>query len=430
MRRADALLIALGALLLAVAAARAPSPATANRAQLSAVAQLGEKMFFDSALSASGRQSCASCHDPAHHFGPPNARSVQLGGADGRLPGIRAVPSLAYLDRSPPFGIGPPSLYDTDAIVAVPNSVDAGARPATRPLAGQPAHKKGGQPNDVPQGGLFWDGRADTFQQQAMGPLLSPFEMANRSEAALLAKLRRAPYARDFKALFGEGIFDNPELALDEAGFALARFQVEDPRFHPYSSKYDAYLRGEATLTPAEARGLKLFDDPEKGNCAACHLDTNTPDGRPPAFTDHEYEALAVPRNRAIPANRDPAYHDLGICGPLRDDAYAKQAANCGLFKTPTLRNVATRRVFFHNGVYHSLKQVLRFYADRDARPGAIYPRRADGTVAQFDDVPARYRANVDRIDAPFGRAPGSLPALTEREMDDIIAFLNALTDQ
>jgi cytochrome c peroxidase len=151
--------------------------------------------------------------------------------------------------------------------------------------------------------------------------------------------------------------------------------------------------------------------------------------GQPPVFSDFEYEALAVPRNPAIPANADPDYFDLGICGPARDDAYAHQAANCGLFKTPTLRNVTTRHVFFHNGVYRDLKDVLRFYVQRDTAPGNIYPRGPDGKIEQFNDVPAEYRANIDVIDAPFDRHLGEAPALDDREIDRVIAFLGILTD-
>ena len=143
--------------------------------------------------------------------------------------------------------------------------------------------------------------------------------------------------------------------------FALSRFQAEEPSFHPYDSKYDAYLAGKAELTPAEQRGLKLFDDPEKGNCASCHIDRPSRDGLfRPAFTDYQFEALGAPRNHELPANADPSFHDLGLCGPMRQD-YTTAAAYCGLFKTPTLRNVATRKVFFHNGVFRSLEQVLHF---------------------------------------------------------------------
>src|ERR1700739_4005237 len=64
---------------------------------------LGREFFFDPTLSASGRMACATCHDPQHAFGPPNTLAVQLGGKDGREPGLRAVPSLKYLQADPQF---------------------------------------------------------------------------------------------------------------------------------------------------------------------------------------------------------------------------------------------------------------------------------------------------------------------------------------
>ena len=230
---------------------------------------------------------------------------------------------------------------------------------------------------NVPRGGLDWDGRANTLQLQALGPLLDPNEMDNHSASDVLDRLEHAAYADDIKKLFGANIFNQRELALDEALFALARFQTEDPSFHPYDSKYDAVLAGKAVLSEAEARGLKLFDDPKKGNCSSCHIDRATLDGVfRPAFTDFQFEALGAPRNRDIPANRDPHFYDLGLCGPMRKD-YASAAAYCGLFKTPTLRNTATRKVFFHNGVFHSLEEVMHFYVERETDPAKWYPKLA-----------------------------------------------------
>ena len=218
-------------------------------------------------------------------------------------------------------------------------------------------------------------------------------------------------------------------MTMAEASFAIARFETEDPDFHPFTSKYDAYLRGKAQLTADEAAGLKLFEDPKKGNCSSCHLDQIDPEGRFPAFTDFEYEGLGVPRNPAVPANADPNFYDLGICGPSRDDTYAHQAANCALFKTPTLRNVTTRHVFFHNGVYANLTDVLHFYVERDTNPEKLYPRAADGSVQKLNDVPWQYRGNVDVIDAPFDRHPSQQPALNDEEIRQVIAFLGTLTD-
>lgn len=317
-----------------------------------------------------------------------------FGGPLRNRPGVRAVPSLMYLERQPRFSIGPDDLEAE------------GAAPA--PSAARV----------VPQGGLFWDGRADTLQSQALGPLLNPLEMDGGSVDAVARKLRRAPYAPLFVQLFGGSVFARPQAVVSEALSALARFEYEDPSFHPYTSKFDYWLEGKARLTAAEQRGYRLFDDPHGANCAACHLDRPSADGLPPLFTDHQYEALGVPRNPAIAANRNPAYFDLGLCGPLRADLRAA-ARYCGMFATPTLRNVATRHAFFHNGVYHTLAEVLTFYVNRDRDP----------KLRRYGDLPVAYRANVDTTDTPFGRLPGAGPVLTRVQQKDVIAFLRTLTD-
>lgn len=307
------------------------------------------------------------------------------GGPHLHRQGLRAVPSLEYLERQPPFSIG----ADSDEATAQTGS------------------------HLVPQGGLFWDGRADTLQDQARSPLLSPFEMDGGSVARVASLLRRN-YAANFTQLFGTPVLQHPRLLVQEALFAIGRYQIEDSSFHPYSSKYDAWLEGKARLSPAELRGYRIFDDPKRGNCAACHLDRPTADGLPPLFTDHQYEALGVPRNRALIANQNARYYDLGLCGPMRDDLRA-QTQYCGMFATPTLRNVATRRVFFHNGRYRSLRAALDFYNLRAVDPEKIYPNGSP------DDLPPAYRRNIDRT-APKSR-------LSARDEDDLIAFLKTLTD-
>ena len=93
-----------------------------------------------------------------------------------------------------------------------------------------------------------------------------------------------------------------------------------------------------------------------------------------------------------------------------------------------SLRNVALRHSFFHNGVVHTLREAVEFYATRDTDPARWYPRTADGKVAIFDDLPPAARANVNE-EPPFGRDPGDSPALTPAEIDDIVAFLATLTD-
>jgi cytochrome c peroxidase len=394
-------------------------------APLSAMAQLGQKIFFDASLSSSGAQSCASCHSPDHHYGPPNDGPVMLGGKNLSRQGARAVPSLTYLERQPNFSIGPDKADDDNA----PGLAQMAALGQTAARAKKTAAQGGAAAqNIVPQGGLFWDGRADTLQEQALFPLLDPREMDGGSVEIVAAKLQHASYADYFPGLFGAGIFAKPRLLVSEAMFAVARYQIEEPGFHPYTSKFDFWLEGKARLGESELRGLNLFNDPDKANCAGCHPSMPTRDGLPPLFTDHEYEALGAPRNAELSDNRDGAHFDLGVCGPQRTDL-AAQTQYCGMFKTPGLRNVATRHAFFHNGVFRNLEQVLDFYNFRDTGPDKVFSHAADGTVQKYDDLPPKYHGNVDVSDAPFDRHFGEAPVMTAQDEADIIAFLKTLTD-
>lgn len=361
-----------------------------------ALTALGRALFFDRTLSASGRMSCASCHDPAHAYGPPNALVVQLGGPDGTLPGLRAVPSLKYRQAVPPFA---EHFYDND---------------------GNDADDQG------PTGGLGWDGRSGSSHEFAGNPLLSPFEMANADRGAVVERLKAAPAGQSLRAAFGEHLFDHPDQAWNALVLALEVFQQSPSDFYPYDSKYDHYLRGQARLSDAETRGMLAFNDPARGNCAACHV-SSVKRGAFPQFTDDGLIAIGVPRNPRIPANRANGYVDLGLCGPLRTDLKA-HPEYCGRFRTPSLRNVATRRVFFHNGAFTTLADAVRFYAQRDSNPARFYPRDAAGRVLKYDDLPAAYQGNVN-VEAPFGAKPGDKPSLSEAEVADIVAFLKTLDD-
>ena len=390
---------------------------------LSAMARLGKDIFFDTTLSSSGKIACASCHSPDHAYGPPNDAPVMLGGPNLTSPGMRAVPSLTYLERQPEFSIGPDDT--TNENVDIAKQVEA-SKTAVR--ADKIATQTAQSANIVPQGGLFWDGRAHTLQIQAEGPLLDPREMDGGSLEIIAEKLRNAPYAKKFAALFGERIYKDTKLLAAEALFAVGRYQIEEPSFHPYTSKYDYWLEGKARLSEAELRGLRLFNDPEKANCAGCHTAEPSPDRRPPMFTDTQYEALGAPRNVALVDTKDPNYFDLGVCGPVRKDI-ADQTQFCGMFKTPTLRNTAVRRAFLHNGVFHTLQEVMDFYNFRDTNPEKVYPLAADGKVEKFNDIPVQYHDNVDVSDPPFDRHPGEAPAMTAQDEADIIEFLKTLND-
>ena len=143
---------------------------------------------------------------------------------------------------------------------------------------------------------MFWDGRANTLQMQAAAPVLDPREMDGGSIEKVAEKLRHAPYAKGFTDLFGENIFRNPQMLVSEAMFAVARYEIEEPSFHPYTSKFDYWLEGKARLSDSEMRGYRLFNDPDKANCGGCHISQPSPDGLPPLFTDFQYEALGAPR--------------------------------------------------------------------------------------------------------------------------------------
>jgi cytochrome c peroxidase len=358
-------------------------------ASLSQGAALGEKIFNDASLSASGKQSCASCHDPAHAHGPANDLSVQLGGAKGDVPGFRAAPSLRYMGSTPAFH------FEADG---------------------------------TPVGGFDRDGRAQTLQEQAERPFLAPHEMANTTKGDVVESLKKAAYASEFRAAFGAAILDNPEQAFSRIVFALQQFEREDPRFQPFDSKYDQFLAGKAMLSDAELRGLALFNNPAKGNCLACHPSARGANGSAPLFTDFSYDNLGVPRNMRIAATADPAYFDLGLCGPDRSDLTARRDL-CGAFKVPTLRNVATRKAFFHNGAFTNLTDVVRFYVRRDTNPEEWYPVGPDGVVQKFNDLPSELRKNVNASEGPYNRQPGMAPALTEAEIADLVQFLGTLTD-
>ena len=265
---------------------------------LSPAAQVGQKMFFDKSLSGSGKLACSSCHDPDHAYAPANDLAVQVGGKSMQQFGTRAVPSLRYKEYMPPYA----DLLDNPDGISPPG----------------------------PGGGFTQDGRAATIAEQAKIPLLAPNEMANKDGADVVAKIGKSDYAELFRQAFGAAILADPQAAFQKAGEALQAFQMEDYSFHPYSSKYDLYAANKigGELTAAERRGLAVFSNPSKGNCFACHYSGAGLNGSVAMFTDYSYEAIGVPRNTAIAANRNPRHYDLGICDRPDHPPPTSQAAS------------------------------------------------------------------------------------------------------
>ena len=404
--------LAAGTGLLGLAAALA----YAQSSTLSVQAQVGQKLFFDTNLSASKQMACATCHDPTNHYAQSttNTQPVQRGGPNLTAPGFRAVPTLTYKEYIPP--------YNDNA--TNPDGVSANA----------------------PGGGFTWDGRADTLAQQVSIPLLSPFEMANASQAAVVTVVQNSSYAALFQQAYGADVFNDTSTAFTDIGLALQQYQLEDSSFHPFTSKYDYATTLELSnglpvnLTAAENRGYDVYN--YTGNCFACHYNGPMTGGGGALFTDFTYQALGVPRNPNIPANATkiivPSYYDLGLCTALNPNPvnpYLIQhqvpysASFCGMFKVPTLRNTATRNVYMHNGVFTSLVQVINFYNTRDTNPSAWYPTNSNGILQKYNDLPTAYQANVDDTDVPFGLTPGGTPFMTSQDTADLLCFLETLTD-
>ena len=205
-------------------------------ASLTRLERIGKAAFFDANLSEPQGTSCSSCHDPAQAFSGSNGgRDGAPLGADHRSSGFRNAPSAMYAAFAPAFAF-----------------VDDGEGPQ-------------------PVGGQFLDGRVDSLEAQARRPLFEAAEMNNASDAALAAKVANAAYASLMAEEFGADVFASASRAVDALASAIAAFE-RTPRFAPFSSKYDAYIQGRATLSAQESQGLALFMDAEKANCVACHV--------------------------------------------------------------------------------------------------------------------------------------------------------------
>lgn len=321
---------------------------------------LGSFLYFDKNLSKPAGQSCASCHLPTAGFADPDqAIPVSAGVIPGRF-GTRNSPSAAYAAYSP-------AIYFDDV-------------------------------EGLWIGGQFWDGRASTLEDQAKGPFLNPLEMNNTKEGVIKA-VRKAVYAPLFRAVYGAKSLNNVENAYNLVAQAIAAFEKSEA-VNSFTSKYDYYLKGKVALTAQEQRGLQLFNDPAKGNCAACHPSA---DGEtPPLFTDFSYDNLGMPVNSEIAAliGGDVPI-DLGLGVTVGD------SAENGKFKVSSLRNVAKTPPYGHNGYFKTLKQIVHFYNTRDVDPA--WPAPEYGATVNTDEL-------------------GNL-GLTSQEEDDIVAFLKTLSD-
>ena len=377
--------LALGQLVLALSCTTLPLAVVAADATPAAKAQLGRLLFFDTSLSEPAGQSCATCHAPGAAFTDLDTAKPTSKGVHTERFGNRNTPSAMYMAFSPKFH------FDS-----------------------KEKHYVGGQ---------FWDGRSATLEEQAKGPFLNPVEMANPNKRAVVEKVRRAAYAEQFDAVFGKGALVSVDRAYDHVAAAIAAFE-RTAEFHPFTSHYDAWLAGKGRLTEQELRGLKLYEDEKKGNCAACHPSQRGPNGEPPLFTDFTYDNLGVPRNPDNPFyGQDKKFNPQGAKFVDRGlGGFVKKRAEDGKFKVPTLRNIAKTAPYMHNGYFKTLRGVVAFYNDRDAKPACKGDVSEAGALAQgcWPKPEIHRNLNTDEM--------GKL-GLTEQEIDDILAFMLTLSD-
>ncbi len=333
---------------------------------------LGRLIFFDTSLSQPAGQSCASCHNPQYAYADQD-KAISPG-ASPHLLGKRNAPSLSYASLTPQWHF---------------NSED-----------------------ETWIGGFFYDGRALTLEEQATMPMFDPLEMAIPSIPFLKEKLQATGYASQFDTQFGSQIWQENNQMLTAVGQALAAFQSSDDFAPRFTSKYDAYLRGETSLSLQERNGLSLFESETKGNCAACHMSQLAEDGSMPLFTDFSYDNLGVPKNNtlaflSLPEQFNPAgkaFVDIGLAASPNIDNPELQK---GKFKVPTLRNIAITGPYMHNSFFTDLTEAVEFYNTRDSNP-------------QWSTPEIKENVNTEEL--------GDLK-LTKQEVEDIVAFLHTLTD-
>ncbi len=353
---------------------------------LTPIEQLGKFIYFDK-ISSPNSMACADCHAASVGFTGPtvgiNIHGSVYRGADAHNFGNRKPPSAAYATFSPVFYLDEDGTFE---------------------------------------GGNFWDGRAtgerlrSPAAEQALGPFLNPAEHNLTEPKDVLMKIAKAKYSSMWETVWGKPLaFSTPEEInknYDLVGLSIAAYEGSS-EVNQFSSKYDAFLTGNAILTKQEAWGLELFNG--KGNCSACHPSTIGEHAPSPLFTDFTYDNLGTPKNPENPVYKNnPDWVDFGLGGYLvtRDDYKDKAAENMGKHKVPTLRNVGKKpgigftKAYLHNGVFKSLKEVVHFYNTRDV-----------------EDWPApEVEANVNTDEL------GNL-GLTDAEEDAIVAFMMTLSD-
>lgn len=292
----------------------APSPD--NNPMNAQRVELGKMLFFDPRLSGTGQMSCATCHDPRYGWsdGRPTAK-----GHNGKVLG-RATPTI----------------------------INTGFSKI-----------------------LMWDGRAASLEEQSLGPINNPDEMANTTKRVIKTLKQIPGYVKAFNnAYHGLGITKS---TIQRSIAMFQRTVVAN------NSPFDKWIAGdESAMTEQQVRGFKIFTNPEKGNCAVCH--------QAPNFTDNGFHNIGL----ASFGEKNP---DLG--------RYNQKPVNVtkGAFKTPPLKNIAETAPYFHDGSAKTLEDVIDHYVRGGSNRDNLSPNLKVGR-------------------------------LNSMEKDDLVAFLKALTSE
>ena len=288
-------------------------PIPSSNLNYTAKIELGKQLYFDGRLSKNNAISCAFCHNPGTGFADPRQTSIGVGGGVG--------------------GRQSPTVYNTGL-----NHVQ------------------------------FWDGRARSLEEQAIGPIHNPVEMAETHEhvVAKLGKIKG--YQQQFRAVFGTDV--NLQ-GIAEAIAAYERTVLST------NSAFDKYVLGaQKAMDEAAARGLALFKG--KARCILCHNGPN--------FTDNQFHNLGVPQ-----------------VGPMKEDlgrfAVSRAEKDRGAFKTPTLRSITETAPYMHDGAFKTLEEVV-----------------------EFMDQGGGSNPNLSPLVKPLN--------LTAEEKSDLVAFLKALAGE
>jgi cytochrome c peroxidase len=186
----------------------------------------------------------------------------------------------------------------------------------------------------------FWDGRAPSLEEQAKGPMTNPVEMAHSLDGVVQRLQADPKYAALFRKAWGKHPIEIDLVAKSIASFERTVIAGDSPfdRFY--------YGHDEKALSPAAQRGLKIFLDPKKADCEVCHTIGKTS----ALFTDNKFHNLGVG------ADTRGNLNDVGRFSQTKNDA------DMGCFKTPTLRNLAHRAPYMHDGSFPTVKDALAHY--------------------------------------------------------------------